>query len=163
MKTHWRKFHNPDYIGAYAFQPGEHKVLTIKSAGMEKVTGQNGKKEECLVIHFNENEKPMICNVTNSKSIEKVNGSGYIDDWPGTIIELYVAEVQAFGDTVEAVRIKPDAPKITKPKLTANHQAFDKVVEAVASGSYDRPDVEKKYIVSDEIWNTIKEKANGSA
>lgn len=24
-KTHWKKYTNPDYLGAYAFQPGEEK------------------------------------------------------------------------------------------------------------------------------------------
>jgi len=153
-KTHWRKFHNPDYIGAYAFQPGERKIVTIEKAGLEKVTGQGGKKEDCLVIHFKGKEKPLICNVTNSKAIEKVAGSGYIEDWKGVAIELYTTEVQAFGDTVEAVRVKPTAPKVDKPELTSSHPAWDKVVKAVSEG-YTRDQVEEKYTVSDANWGLI--------
>lgn len=153
-KTHWRKFHNPDYIGAYAFQPNERKIVTIKKAGLEKVTGTGGKKEDCLVVHFKENEKPLICNVTNSKAIEKVTNSGYIEDWAGTAIELYTTEVQAFGDTVEAVRVKPTPPKVTKPELTPSHEAWDKVAKAVADG-YTRDQVEQKYTVSDANWGVI--------
>ena len=154
-KTHWRKFHNPDYIGAYAFQPGERKVVTIKSAGLENVTGQGGKKEECLVVHFHQNEKPLICNVTNSKAIEKVSGSGYIEDWTGVAIELYTTEVQAFGESIEAVRVKPTPPKITKPELTPQHAAWDKVIAAVADG-YTRDQVQEKYTVTDENWGAIE-------
>ena len=153
-KTHWRIFHNPDYIGAYAFQPGERKILTIEKAGLEKVTGQGGKKDDCLVVHFKGGEKPLICNVTNSKAIEKVAGSGYIEDWRGTAIELYTTEVQAFGDTVEAVRVKPTPPKTTKPELTPSHSAWDKVIAAVADG-YTRDQVEEKYTVTDKNWEVI--------
>jgi len=153
-KTHWRRFHNPDYIGAYAFQPGERKILTIQKAGLEAVTGQGGKKEDCLVVRFKEDEKPLIVNVTNSKAIEKVSGSGYIEDWAGTAIELYTTEVQAFGESVEAVRVKPTPPKITKPELTPDHAAWDKVIAAVKDG-YTRDQVEEKYTVSDENWNEI--------
>jgi len=153
MKTHWRKFHDPDFIGAYAFQPGERKILTIAKAGLEKVTGTAGKKEDCLVVRFKENEKPLICNVTNSKAIAKVADSGYIEDWTGTAIELYTTEVQAFGDTVEAVRVKSTAP-MKKPELNSKHPAYAKVVEAVKNG-YTREQVEQKYTVTDEVWNAI--------
>ena len=43
-KTHWKKLNNPDYLGAYALNPGEDMELTIKSAGEETFTGTSGKK-----------------------------------------------------------------------------------------------------------------------
>ena len=110
-KTHWKKFQNPDYIGAYAFDEGEEKVLTIDYAQKEKYTGNGGKKDEGLVIHFKENEKPLICNSTNSKRIAKVADSPYIEDWPGIRIQLYTEIVTAFGETGPAVRVRDFAPK----------------------------------------------------
>lgn len=157
MKTHWRQFHPTDYIGAYAFAPGERKVLTIKKAGLEKVMGQNGKKEDCLVVHFKENEKPLICNVTNSKAITKVTGSGYIEDWTGHRIELYTTETSAFGEVVETVRVK-QTPPAGKPVLDEKHPAWAKVVEAVSTG-YTREQVESKYTVSDETWDLLEDVA----
>ena len=65
--THWKKLENPDYIGAYAFQPNEEKVVTIKTVKREMITGADGKREECTVVHFVENEKPLILNATNGK------------------------------------------------------------------------------------------------
>jgi hypothetical protein len=156
-KTHWKVYHNPDYIGAYAFQPNERKILTIKGVRQETIKSQRG-SEDCLVVHFKEKEKPLICNVTNSKAIEKVAGSGYIEDWPGTVIELYVTEVPAFGDTVEAVRVMPKKPKITKPALTPEHPAYVKVVEAVKTG-FTREQVEQKYTVSNDVWEGINGKS----
>lgn len=111
-KTHWKKFQNPDYIGAYAFDEGEEKILTIDYAQKEKYTGSGGKKDEGLVIHFKERDvKPMICNATNSKRIEKVAGSPYVEDWSNVRIQLYTELVTAFGETGLAVRVREFAPK----------------------------------------------------
>lgn len=103
--THWKKLENPDYIGAYAFQPDEEKVVTIKMVRREMITGSDGKKEECTVVHFVENEKPLILNSTNGKMISKMAGTPYIEQWTGVRIALVVREVKAFGDTVPAVRV----------------------------------------------------------
>lgn len=110
-KTHWKKLNNPDYLGAYALNPGEDMILTIKSAGEETFTGTSGKKESGLLIHFKEAVKPMICNSTNAKTITKVAGSPYVEDWKDTRISLYSQEVSAFGETVDALRVRPYAPK----------------------------------------------------
>lgn len=112
-KTHWKKLSNPDHLGAYALEPGEDMVLTIKSAGEETYVGNAGKKEKGLLIHFEERDvKPMICNATNAKAITKVAKSPYVEDWSGVKISLYATEVSAFGDTVEALRVRDYAPKL---------------------------------------------------
>lgn len=108
--THWKNLDNPDYIGAYAFQPGEEKCVTIRSVTREKVNGADGKSEMCTVVHFAENEKPMILNATNGKMIQKHAGSGYIERWAGVRILLHVENVKAFGDIVEAVRVMKRKP-----------------------------------------------------
>jgi hypothetical protein len=149
-KTHWKKFHHPDYIGAYAFQPGEEKILTIKSVSEEDVIGSNGRKEPCMIVKFAEaNEKPLICNVTNAKTIEKVVGSGYIEDWSGQKIQLYVTEVSAFGDTVDAVRIRPKAPKTTKAEFTPSHPKWNDAVSRVASGEATADTIRQHFTLSD--------------
>lgn len=110
--THWKKLTNPNYIGSYAFQPGEEKPVTIKCVGLEEVTNQEGGKESCIVAHFTQDEKPLILNKTNCKTIEKLAGTPDIEKWPGTGIILHVQRVKAFGDLVEAVRIRPVKPFI---------------------------------------------------
>lgn len=156
-KTHWKKFHNPDYLGAYAFQPGERKILTISKAVQEVVTGQGNRKEDCLVVHFQEGEKPLICNVTNSKAITKVAGSPFIEDWPNVKIELYTEKVNAFGDMVDAVRVKRSAPIVTKPNLTN----IEGAAQAVAAGTATRESIETHYTVTDDIWAQVEARAEG--
>lgn len=156
-KTHWKTFHSPDYIGAYAFQPGETKVLTISHASQEKVMGNSGKSDDCLVVHWQgSDEKPLIVNATNAKAIQAVAGSGYIEDWQGVAIELYTTEVTAFGETRDAVRVKKYPPRVKNPALTSAHPAYDKVAAAVQNG-YTREQVEQKYTVSDAVWADLQE------
>lgn len=120
MPTHWKKLNNPDYLGAYAFDPGEEKIGTIDFVRREKVMGADGKSEECTVAHFREPDlKPLILNVTNCKTISAVYKTPYIEDWAGKRILMRVEAVRAFGDVVDAVRVKKRVPpeKPTGPLL----------------------------------------------
>ena len=110
-KTHWKRLSNPDFLGAYALEPGQDLILTIASVNHEQFTGLNGKHEEGMIIRFRENVQPMICNVTNAKMIQKVTGTPYIEEWAGHQIQLYAAETQFMGETVEALRVRPFEPR----------------------------------------------------
>lgn len=104
--VHWRMLaNNSDYIGAYCFQPNEEKIVTITNVKREVVTGADGKREECVIVYFKE-EKPLILNSTNGKMIQRVLGSPFIQDWVGKRIVLGVEKVRAFGEVVDAVRVK---------------------------------------------------------
>jgi len=150
-KTHWKKLHNPDFIGAYAFQPNEEIIATIKSASVESVTGSGGKSEDCMVVRFNESYiKPLICNVTNSKAISKVAGSEYIEDWQNVAIQLFTTEVNAFGDTVQAVRVRTKAPKLTKPEMNATHEKWEGMIKSLAEGNTSIENILKHYDMSKE-------------
>lgn len=107
-KTHWKKLTNPDYLGAYDFQPNEERVATIKEVKMQTVTGADGKKEECIVAYFKEPFKPMILNATNCKTITKLFKTPYIQDWADKKIVIVVRQVKAFGEMVDALRIKDE-------------------------------------------------------
>ena len=109
--THWKALTNPDYLGSYAFDRGEEKTGTIQEVKREIVTGPEGKKEECTVCHFSEPDlKPLILNVTNCKAISKLYGTPYTEEWTGKRIIMRVQQVKAFGEVVDAVRIKPQVP-----------------------------------------------------
>lgn len=113
-KTHWKKVvSDPNFIGEGDFQEGEEKILTIAHVNAnETVTTAEGKSKKA-VIHWKEpGNKPMILNVARSKSIEKVAGSGYFEDWPGVQVQLYIEHgIKAFGEVVSAVRVRPFKPR----------------------------------------------------
>lgn len=108
--THWKKLTNPDYLGAYSLEDGNDIILTVDHVQRETVTGPEGKKEECTVIHWKEKAKPMICNATNAKMIEKLLKTPYIEQWSGKRLQIGIAKVKAFGDIVDALRVRAWLP-----------------------------------------------------
>lgn len=94
-------------------EAGEDLILKIKSVNTDKVKGTGGKSEECLILHFEGNGiLPMILNRTNSKMIEKIHATPYIEEWKGKLIQVYVESgVKAFGDVVDALRIRDFIPQ----------------------------------------------------
>ena len=114
--THWKQLINMDYIGAYALPDGKDLTLTIDHVVKENVTGNNGKKEMCMVAYFKEKDyKPMILNRTNAKSITALAGSPYIEKWQGQRITLYATTTRLGGDTVECLRIRPTVMEKANP------------------------------------------------
>lgn len=144
-KTHWKATMNPDYLGAWALQPGEEPVLTIIAAGQEMVIGSDGKKEECLVVRYKGvGPGKMIVNATNAKALSKVAGSPFLEDWKGVNIKVYTERVKAFGDVVDAIRIRPTKPKAAAPvpKCTDCGKevkpAFNKTAQELAQYTQER-------------------------
>ena len=151
MKTHWKKLTNPNYLGAYDFQQGEKRIVTIKEVKQEKVQGSDGKSDDCIVAYFTEG-KPMILNVTNCKAIAKAHGTNYIEEWNGLNVTLYVTMVSAFGQTVEALRIEPVKPK-SLPSLTSDR--FTKAIKALQDGKVTKESITTKYELTDAQLSQI--------
>lgn len=144
--THWKKLTNPDYLGAYALEPGQDLVVTIKSVANELVASADGKKETCMVMKFVENVKPMVLNATNSKTITKLFKTPYIEEWAGRKIQIYIQTgVKAFGDVVDALRIRPFLPleKVLKcadcgAKIEGNEKSTAEVIAKYTLNTYGR-------------------------
>lgn len=136
-KTHWKKLHDYNYLGAYMMpEDGTDIILTIKDVKQELVTGTDGKKDKCTIITFTEaNTKPLIANATNCKAIQKLTGSAFIEDWKGNKIQLYVAQVNAFGDVTDAIRIRDFKPAedFDPAKAIAKLNAAKSLVELQAA------------------------------
>ena len=112
--THWKKLINPDYLGAYSLEPGQDMILTIKSVGKEVITGTGGKQEECIVCRWVEDQKPMILNVTNCKTISKMLKTPYVEKWAGHRVQIFATTTKFGGDTVECLRIRKEPPEDVK-------------------------------------------------
>ena len=156
--THWKKLENPDYIGAYSIEQGKDLIVTIEKVVREMVTGTGGKKEECSVAYL-KGQKPFILNRTNQKTISKVAGTPYIEQWAGKQIILYVAHIKAFGeDNVECLRVRPILPQVTLPELKETDTVnFDKVFLGMQNG-YTIEQVRTKWNVSNEVEQLLTAK-----
>ena len=120
IKHHWKQLINPDYIGAYTLNGQKEMNITILKVVREMVTGNGGKKEECTVAKLKD-MKPFILNRTNSKTITKLAGSPYIEDWEGLTITVYATTTSVAGEAVECLRVRPMLPRI---------ENFDAEIEA---------------------------------
>src|ERR1035437_3010781 len=115
QKTHWKKNLDTQFLGAYSFPEKTDAILTIKEIKLDEVSGAGNKKSKCNLLFFNELEKPMVLNRTNSKMIQKLYGTPYIEEWIGKKIQLYVTMVKAVEEERDCLRIrdfKPEAQKI---------------------------------------------------
>ena len=113
--THWKKLADKPFLGAWDIDDGKDLILTIHHAYQDDVEDPKkpGSKEKCLLIDFEEKEsKPMILNATNCKSISKAVGSPYIENWAGKKIALFSAKVSAFGEVVDALRVRDYPPRV---------------------------------------------------
>ena len=117
--THWKKLTNPNYLGVYSLDDGSDMTLTIKKITNELVTGADGKKEECTICYFEEDVKPMIMNKTNLKQIEKLMKTPMIELWYGKKITVGSERVKAFGEIVDALRVRKTLPA-EKPMICSD-------------------------------------------
>lgn len=164
-KTHYKKLMHPDYIGAYELMKGDTNIeliVKIESVRREMITGPDGKKEECTIMTIPPH-KPMILNSTNKKNITKATGSPFIEDWSGKLVTLYVAKVKAFGETVDALRIKPELAQVKKPEFTPEHAKWAGAIQAIKDKTNTveatMASIEKAFILSDNNKKLLKDAA----
>lgn len=134
--TSWKALAKPDcpYFGEQDFTaPDEVKTVTIASHSIEPVQNESGKSRKG-VLRFREHVKPLILNVTNSKTIAKLYGKD-ADGWIGKRIALYFDPNVRFGrEMVGGVRVKAAAAEAAANALicTDCHQPIQPVGKMTA-------------------------------
>lgn len=118
VSGHWKKLvSDPKYLSEADFMKMPEFAATISATTNEKVQNASGKSDK-TVVHFAENIKPMVLNVTNSKSIAKVAKTPLVEKWKGVRIQLYFdPKVKFAGDVVGGVRVRPFAPTSSAGKV----------------------------------------------
>lgn len=97
-------------------------MVTIKRIVLEELESKDGRKQEKPIAYFNELEKGLVLNKTNWSLIAKQHGDES-DDWTGKQITLFVMDVEAFGEMVEAIRVKPQRRQAAPVKPVASAPA----------------------------------------
>lgn len=144
VKTHWKQLVDPRFVGVYALPNGQDMTVTIKYVQKETITMMGGKKEDHSLAHLVET-KPLILNVTNQKTIEKLYGP-YIEDWAGRRITLYASTTKLGSEMVECLRIRAKVPPEAKETLT--DARMDKALQAVRKGDFAADTLRVKYALS---------------
>lgn len=155
MKTHWKQLRNPNYIGAYSLPDGKDIVVQITEVKKEIVKGESGKEDMCTIAYLKD-QKPFILNVTNCKTISKIAGSNYIEDWKGLKITLGVSTTSLKGETVECLRVRNEKPKEkAKPVLTPDSPKWKGAVDAIKNGTYSIEQLKDYFVISEEVKEAI--------
>jgi hypothetical protein len=155
-KTHWKKFMNPDYFGSWSIPEGKDLILTMDHIQMEKVTGPGGREEQLPVLHFKDDVKPLVLNVTNSRQIESLYGTPYVEDWGGKKIQVFTSTTKLKGEEVDCVRIRPMVPIIEKPEFTPENSRWSGAVESIAKGDSTIQAIKKHFNLSEENEALLK-------
>jgi hypothetical protein len=156
MKTHWKKLRDSsDYLGAHDLYDSEGSKfdmnVTIRRVSKKNVKNTDGTDEPCMVAEM-VNSKPIIINATNSKTIASLSKSAFVEDWAGLTITVYPERIRAFGEFVDAIRIR----KVLPPQLPILNPESPKWAEAVkyCKEATDKAKAiqttRKSYILSDE-------------
>jgi hypothetical protein len=119
------------YIAAFELH-GQDVTLTIERVVAEIIEGTDNRKDKRPVIYFSNGQKPFVANKTNVKII--VGKLGYGTDpkkWAGRSITLYPTTVKAFGETVEAIRVRPTVSQAAPPRETPPKTLSDRAGDAI--------------------------------
>lgn len=158
-KTHIRKMQDNNYLGEWDL-PLENEglfIATITKIEIGQVIGSGNKKSEKPLVFFKEFKKPLVLNATNRKAITSAIQSPYIEDWIGKKIKLYrIKNLKAFGETLDAIRVKNEPVTIELPIMDKNHKKFESAITAIINGTATITEIEKKYIISEEFINEIQ-------
>ena len=147
---HWRKLHNPKYLGAYSFEKGEKsRILKISNVCYEEVLSNLG-ANMCTVIYFSNSDKPMICNKTNATAISIVCDSEHVKDWIGHNVEVFVDKVKVKREFVTALRIKPNKPIVLKPKLSPESDRWEGAIKSLKANTISIDKIKSLFDVSDD-------------
>lgn len=121
--THYRKVFDSPYLSSMdVVDP-----ITLTIARVTQEADKTKKSKETFntayfaekFIRPGEKLKPMILNATNSKTMAKLTGSPFIEDWAGARVTVYVERGIKFGrDTVDGLRIMQAA---TRKEITPDN------------------------------------------
>ena len=163
-KTHYRKaFKSPYLSSADIVEP---TVFTIKCVKLEPHKAKQAPGTLFNTAYFmnefireGEKMKPMILNVTNSKTMQKLAGSHFIDDWNNVNVTIYVdSGVKNRGEIVEGLRIDHAFTPIRK-ELKPGTKQWDNAVAAYnRDGNLTK--VLAKVDISEENQKLIMRQAN---
>lgn len=98
------------FLGGWSFADGD-KVLTIKNVGKKEMYDmETGGTKTGITLLFEEEELPMVMNITNAQMIAEVLGTNIVEDWIGHKIIVGTSKVKAFGKVHDAIRVRPEKP-----------------------------------------------------
>ena len=132
-KTHYRKVYKSDHLGIADLEEymeaGTQLIFTIEQVRQEQGVMVAGRKGNHNIAYFKERIKPWVINATNARILRGFAKSAFVEDWSGLLVQLYIdPSVRMKGEIVGGVRVMPQQPKLAKPELVANTEAWGRAI-----------------------------------
>jgi len=99
-----------DYSKAGDLGGRDVPVTIVDIEPRHKLQARSGKAEQRPLLHFGDGVKPLVLNRTNGKTLRKMFGPE-VTAWIGKRVTLFAEVVDAFGERVEAIRIRSTPAK----------------------------------------------------
>lgn len=191
IKDNWRQISKSDYLASIDVNSiikcnSGRCILTIKDSVQHLAEDDahlpskqqfrlNGTRGSWNIIHFEQNVKPMSCNVTNSQILWRFRDKGRAEDesvrsWIGLTIELAVDMSVEFAGNRGGIIVMSDLPVVSKPELSPSHADWDgykikigaRIIERVDEGMEIedaklkiRKTLEEHFSISNESWEML--------
>jgi hypothetical protein len=141
--THWRKFDDPKYMGAYYLDEGKDLTVEIEKVTQGVAKNKQGEQKKGL-LYFKGHSKPLLLNTVNGTTIQRLLKSEQVEDWIGKRITLFLTREDSFGvKDVLVIRVRgtlPPAATQTSPPtnnlpvLDIGHEKWEAAVQSVKDG-----------------------------
>ena len=101
----WRKAYDFRFLSAEDLE--KDVTVEIEDVVLDEVKTARG-TEQVMALKIKGAKKLVAVNKTNARTIASIAGSKDTTNWIGTKITLTVVQVNAFGQTVPALRVKKE-------------------------------------------------------
>ncbi len=149
-KTPWQKTFDPHYLGSWSLEDNEIFATVVVSCELKEVTSNGKEFKERIVATLRDAPRngillPMIIgNKDNAKAMQKLSGSQYVEDWKNIPVTIFVKKnIKAFGELVDALRIKDTPPPTDDAKRVAGLKAKVGAAFTAYVGD-DKDDIQKE-------------------
>tara|TARA_R110000851_G_scaffold224525_1_gene377351 strand:- start:666 stop:1178 length:513 start_codon:yes stop_codon:yes gene_type:complete len=141
-KTHYRKVFKSDHLGCADLEDfvesGSNMIFTISHVNQEQGAKVAGKKIDANIAYFVENIKPLVLNAGNSKTVSKLAGSVFVENWKNLPVQLYIdANVRMKGEVTGGVRISPNKVKARQVIQRGDQQWGNAIAAYKRDNSFD--------------------------
>jgi hypothetical protein len=129
----FRSMYDSNYLYAFDLK-GRDVTVTIKEVRavlVKNADKKQGEKKPIVFFKESKDHRGLVLCKTNGKTIASLYGND-TEGWIGKRITLFPTEVDAFGKTVEAIRVRNKPPQ-----QTAKAGEFAEVAEAPAPEAPD--------------------------
>lgn len=104
----YRAFYDATYLRAWDLPAGRDAVVTISRVEQGVIKGTD-KEDRRPIVFFEGKKKGLVLNKGMGKTIKGMYGR-FTKDWIGREIAIYATTTQAFGETHDVLRVRPEVP-----------------------------------------------------